>query len=145
MPRKKKTIVVAPASGKPVDLANMDVATMMTEYHVPKGIFDTISSIVPDFIKDGLKKFVIGVPTLDTEKQVMKIKITITGEGENPDTIVKLQVSMVPTVAHKIKVSTDGGETWKELSYMSTTDEDGNDEIVAPNPNKKGRPKKKED
>ena len=93
----------------------------------------------------GLKKFIIGVPTLDTEKQVMKIKITITGEGDKPDTIVKLQISMVPTTAHKIKVSTDGGETWKELSYLSTTDEEGNDEIVAPNPNKKGRPKKKED
>lgn len=139
----KKTIVIAPASGAPVDLNNMDVNGLINEYHVPKNIISAIGSIVPDFIVDGLKKFVIGVPTLDTEKQIMKIKITINPEkAEDPATIVKLQISMTGKNPHKIKVSTDGGETWKELSYATTTDEEGNDEVVAPNPQKRGRPKR---
>jgi hypothetical protein len=141
--KKKQTILVSPASKKPVDLDSMDVDTLVKEYHVPRGIFDTIGAIVPSFLKEGLKRFCIGVPTLDTEKQIMKMKITVNGETEDePATIVKLQISMTGDKPHKIKVSTDGGDTWKELSYATTTDYEGNEEVVAPNPSKRGRPKK---
>lgn len=138
----KKKIVVAPASNNPINLDEMTIDQLVTEYHVPRGIFDTIGTVLPSFLKEGLKKFVLGVPTLDTEKKVMKMKITIAGDKDKPDTIIKLQVSMTPEKPHKIKVSTDGGDTWKELSYTTTTDDEGDEEVVAPNPAKRGRPKK---
>ena len=124
MAKKKQIEMVMPASGVAPDLDNMDVDTMVAEYHVPKSIFDLISGAVPSFIKDGLKKFVSGVPTLDREEGVMKIDLTIKDDSGQPNILAKLRIDMTGSGNHTIKVSTDSGDTWRELTLKSTTASD---------------------
>ena len=118
---KEEITMVMPVSGKAPDLENMTPEKAVAEYKVPKSLFDVINGAIPDFIKDGIKKFVMGVPTLDKESGIMKMELTINDDSGKPNILVKLKVDMTGKGEHSIKVSTDAGESWRKLTYTEST------------------------
>lgn len=113
--KKKNEILVMPKSGRKFDLNNVSREDLVNEFKVPQSLFDIIGSLIPSFLN--FDRFSIDPPKFDTDSQTLKLKLTINDDCGNPQYIIKLQIAFGDEGKHKVVFSTDGGETWRELTY----------------------------
>ena len=110
--KKKNEILVMPKSGRKFDLNNVSREDLVNKFKVPQSLFDIIGSLIPSF-----DRFSIDPPKFDTDTQTLKLKLIINNDCGNPQYIIKLQIAFGDEGKHKVVFSTDGGNTWRELTY----------------------------
>ena len=121
--KKNKKIMVLPLSGKEFDMDNVSADLVMTEFKVPKDLFDMAAKFIP-LSKSifEISNFMIDVPTFDPEKKVLRIVLGYKVLG-SPKYLIKFKVSFGDN-PHEVAVSTDGGETWTKMSYTGSKPDD---------------------
>ena len=116
---KKITVISKALEGKDLNRIRLDEA--MKAYAVPAGLVDIASVLVPDLI--GLGEFSLDVPKFDKKGNSLQMSLHKKKDGEEYF-ILKVVVSFDDKKPHELKMSTDGGKTWKEVSYKSDAKED---------------------
>jgi hypothetical protein len=109
---KKVLVLSKELEGK--NLNHIDFETVAKAYTVPAGLVDIASVMLPDII--GLGDLSLDIPKFDKKQNSMEICMHKKSDGEEKY-ILKLTVSFDEKKPHEFKVSTDGGETWKEVTY----------------------------
>ena len=118
----KKVMVLSKAlEGKDLDRIKFDEACRA--YSVPASLVDLATVMLPDVL--GLAELSLDVPKFDKKSNSLAIVMHKKNDGEE-SLILKLKVSFDDKTPHEFKLSTDGGETWKEITYK------GSEEAAAP-------------
>ena len=108
-----KKIMVLPASGKKFDMVAVTIEQVQKEFKVSQGLFKMASEVIPTLFNIG--NFSIDVPMFDTKKHILSLALSVKEDGEDKYKI-KFNVSFGDD-PHTVEVTTDGGKTWKKLSY----------------------------
>ena len=97
------------------DLNNIDLDTVVKAYTVPASLVSLASVMMPDIL--GLGSLSLDIPKYDKKKNTMEICLHKKNSADEESIILKLVVSFDSDRPHEFKMSTDGGETWKEVTY----------------------------
>ena len=109
-----KKVLVMSKDLEGVDLNKVSFDKVCKAYTVPASLASFAGIMMPDIL--GLGDLTLDIPQFDKKKNVMEICLHKKSDGEEKY-LVKLIVSFDEDKPHELKMSSDGGETWKELTY----------------------------